>query len=89
MTVAVESVLHSFIITKGTAMTVEELNKAMGGFLVALGATLPPQLADRIRQQAHALAGGMERNGEPSVAKLTKGFWDAVTASHQPPDTTH
>ena len=71
------------------AMKVEDLNKAMGGFLIALGQTLPPTLAEKIRQQALLLAQEMERNGEPSVAKLTKGFADAVTAAHQPPDTTH
>jgi hypothetical protein len=38
---------------------------------------------------AMKVAEEMARNGEPSVAKLTKGFADAVTAAHRPPDTTH
>lgn len=69
-------------------MKAEELNKAMGAFLIALGQTLPVQLADRIRSQAQALAQEMERNGEPNVAKLTRGFGDAVMAAHLPPETT-
>lgn len=81
--------VNSICIMKGKRMTTEELHKAMGGFLIAMGQTLPVALADKIRCQAHLLAAEMERNGEPSVARLTKGFGDAVMASHEPTGPTN
>jgi hypothetical protein len=50
---------------------------------------LPPELAQRIRLNAHQLADQMAQNGEASIAKLTRGFGDAITAAHTPPDSSH
>lgn len=69
-------------------MKTEDLNKAVAGFLIAMGQTLPLELAQRIRLHAHQLADQMAQNGEASVAKLTKGFGDAITAAHEPPDSS-
>lgn len=65
-------------------MTTEELHQAIGAFLIAFGSSMPPELAHRIQKQAHLLAEQMERGGEPTVAKLTKGFGDAVAQAHEP-----
>jgi len=65
-------------------MTAEELHQAIGAFLISFGSSMPAELAHRIQKQAHGLAEQMERGGEPTVAKLTRGFGDAVAQSHPP-----
>lgn len=67
-------------------MTAEELNKALAAFLIAFGATLPAELAQRIRQRTEDLADDIERGGEPNVARLARGLADALAGVHsQPP----
>ena len=70
-------------------METEDLHKAFGAFIIALGSTLPASLAERIRQQALQISSEMIANGEPTVARLTKEYGEAVMASHLPPDSTH
>lgn len=65
-------------------MTTEELHQAIGAFLIAFGSSMPADLAHRIQKQAHLLADQIERGGEPSVARLTRGFGDAVAQPHLP-----
>lgn len=68
-------------------MTPEELNKALGAFFIAFGQTLPRDLALRIQARVSELADQIGNGGEPTVARLTKGFWDALAQTHQ--QTTH
>lgn len=70
-------------------MKTEDLNKAIAAFFIAFGQSLPATLALRIQGQVQALSEDMARGGEPNVARLTKGFGDALAQMHQPPDTTH
>ena len=67
------------------AMNTEELNKALAGFLIAMGQTLPPDLALRIQQNANQLADQMEHGGEPTVARLTRVFGAALAQMHTQP----
>jgi len=70
-------------------MKTEDLNKAIAAFFIAFGQSLPATLALRIQQQVSELAEQMARGGEPNVAKLTKGFGDALAQTHRPPDARH
>ncbi len=64
--------------------SVEELNQAMAAFLMCFGAGLPDPLKASIRERALDLADQIARGGEPTVARLTKGFADALCAVHPP-----
>ncbi len=63
--------------------TVEDLHRAMAGFLICLGSTLPKELAEKIASRMDGLSDQMSQNGEPNVAKLTKGFSEALLQMHQ------
>lgn len=63
----------------------DDLHRAMAGFLICLGSTLPKELAEKIAARMDALAGEMERNSETSVATLTKGFAEALVQMHRHP----
>lgn len=62
--------------------TVEDLHRAMAGFLICLGSTLPKELAEKIASRMEELSQQMSRNGEPNVGKLTKGFSEALLQTH-------
>ncbi len=61
-------------------ITTGELHQALAGFLMCLGSTLPPEIRSEIYRRTHQLAADMERGGEPTVAKLTKGLAEALVA---------
>jgi len=63
----------------------EDLHKAMAGFLICLGSTLPRELAEKISSRMVGLSEEMDRNGEPNVSKLTKGFSEALLQMHNHP----
>lgn len=65
-------------------MTVEELNKALAAFLIAFGSALPPELARRARDLTSELADSIDRGGEPTVARLARGFGNALAETHEP-----
>lgn len=59
-------------------MKTEELNKALGAFLICFGQGLPAELKSSIRDRAYLMAEEIDRNGEPNVAMLTRGLADAL-----------
>lgn len=61
----------------------EDLYKAMAAFLMCFGQGLPVALKQQIRDHAYALADDIERGGEPTVAKMARGFADALVT--EPP----
>jgi len=63
----------------------DDLHKAMAGFLICLGSTLPRELAEKISSRMVALSEEMESNGEPNVSMLTKGFSEALLRMHNQP----
>lgn len=66
-------------------MTTEELQKALGAFLMCFGAGLPKELKDNIKARTYAVADQIDHGGEPNVAKLARELADALAAPHQPP----
>lgn len=60
----------------------DDLHRAMAGFLICLGSTLPKELAEKFATRMVALAGEMEHGGKTSVATLTKGFAEALLQTH-------
>lgn len=60
-------------------MKTEELNKALGAFLICFGQGLPAELKDRIRDRTYQMADEIERNGEPNVAMLARGLAAALS----------
>jgi hypothetical protein len=60
-------------------MKTEELNKALGAFLICFGQGLPAELKDRIRDRTYLMAEEIARNGEPNVAMLARGLADALS----------
>lgn len=59
-------------------MKTEDLQKALGAFLICFGQGLPAQLRESIRARAYLMAEEIARNGEPNVARLTRGLADAL-----------
>lgn len=57
-----------------------DLHKALGAFFICFGASLPPELKQRIRDLTYQLAHHMEHGGEPNVAKLARGLANSLTA---------
>lgn len=68
-------------------ITLEEINRALGAFLLCFGAGLPKPLKQSIRARCHALSEQIENAGEPNVAKLARGYADALTGQHPPPSS--
>lgn len=65
--------------------TLDDMQKAMGAFLICFGQGLPATLKESIRQRTHELADRIEHGGEPTVAMLAKGFADALAGANLPP----
>ncbi len=66
-------------------ITLDEINRALGAFLLCFGAGLPAPLKQSISDRCYALAELIESGGEPNVAKLARGYADALTGQNQPP----
>lgn len=58
--------------------TANELNKATASLLIVLGAHLPENLVKSMADMLTDLSGQIERGGEPTVARLTSGFAEAL-----------
>lgn len=63
-------------------MTTDKLNKALAAFFMCFGADLPPELKQRIRERTYLLAAKIEHDGDTTVAKLARGFADALATPH-------
>lgn len=63
-------------------MKPEELHQAIAAFLIGFGQSFPKEIALRVQKNVAELAQQIERGGEPSVAKLTKGLGDALAQMH-------
>lgn len=66
-------------------ITTEEINRALGAFMLCFGAGLPDTLKQSIRQRCYTLAEQIEHGGEPNVARLARGYADALTGMIQMP----
>jgi len=62
--------------------TTEELKRAMGAFLIAFGASMPKELAQRIAGNLNEMAPQMQRDGDTTVGKLCEGFAGALLSPH-------
>lgn len=58
--------------------TPNDLNKAVASLLIVLGAHLPENLVKSMAHMLTDLSGQIKQGGEPAVAKLTKGFAEAL-----------
>lgn len=59
-------------------MKAEDLNKALGAFLICFGQGLPAELKNSIRHRCHAMAEAMDQAGDTNVATLTRDLGDAL-----------
>jgi len=65
--------------------TTKDLNRAMGAFCIAFGASMPKELAERIASNLTEMAPQMRRNGDTIVGKLCEGFAEALLSPHTKP----
>lgn len=68
-------------------ITTDDLNKGIAAFLMCFGAGLPATLKASIRDRTYALADQIEHGGEATVARLARGFADALNIAHPTPPT--
>lgn len=64
-------------------MTPDDINKALGAFLICFGQGLPPELKQRIHDRCNQMALAMEQNGDTTVARLTRGYGEALNTPHR------
>jgi hypothetical protein len=57
-----------------TVMKPEDLNQAIAAFLICFGQSMPKEMALHIHGLVADLSNQIERGGEATVAKLTRGF---------------
>lgn len=58
--------------------TANDINKAMGSLMIVLGAHLPENLVESMSSMLIGLSGQIKAGGEPTAARLTKGFAEAL-----------
>ncbi len=59
-------------------ISAEELHKGIAAFLMCFGAGLPAALKASIRDRTYTLADQIEHGGKATVARLARGFADAL-----------
>lgn len=65
--------------------TADDITKALGAFLICFGQGLPAPLKQQIRDRCYQMAEQIEKNGEPTVARLARGYGDCLTGTYLPP----
>lgn len=68
-------------------LSTEDLQKGIAAFLMCFGMSLPQAAKDQIRRDTYALAEEIAAGGEPTVARLAKGFADQLAGVHLRPSS--
>ena len=55
-------------------LTPEELQQAIGAFLIVLGKNMPPELSRKMAEDLRQLAEQITQGGEPNAGAVAKGF---------------
>ncbi|MDX8382613.1 MAG: hypothetical protein R8M45_00950 [Ghiorsea sp.] len=68
-------------------ITNEESHRAMGAFIIALGASMPKELAEKIASNLTKMSEQMiEHDDSPTVAMLCQGYAKAIVEPHTTPE---
>lgn len=71
--------------TPDDELTVQELQRAIGGMLIVLGSMVPPPVGRHMAEQLKAFADQCTRGGDSSVGTLCRGFAQALDEGSKTP----
>jgi len=71
-------------------MTINELNRATAAVFIAIGASMPKELSDRISENILLIAEPMAEDGDERTADICRSYARAISQAHEGDvETTH
>jgi len=63
-------------------MTINELNRATAAVFIAIGASMPKELAERISENILLIADPMAEDGDTRTADICRSYARAIAQAH-------